>query len=149
MGPMASQITSLTIVHSAVHSGADQRKHQGSASLAFVRGIHRWAVKSPHTGPITRKKYPFDDIIIPSANELTMNYIGKIDMWQTTIKHKNNECTAFITRESCESRRSEVCLVVDFVYFGLNVMPLQLSLNVKLFSISTEVEETSNMFRLL
>ena len=40
MSTMASQITSLTIVCSAVYSGADQRKHQ-SASLAFVRGIHR------------------------------------------------------------------------------------------------------------
>ena len=41
MTTVASQITSLTIVYSIVYSGADQRKHQGSASLAFVRGIHR------------------------------------------------------------------------------------------------------------
>ena len=47
MSPMASQITSLTIVYSTVYSGADQRKHQSSASLAFVRGIHRWPVNSP------------------------------------------------------------------------------------------------------
>ena len=40
MGSMASQITILTIVYSAVYSGADQRKHQSFASLAFVRGIH-------------------------------------------------------------------------------------------------------------
>ena len=38
MGSMASQITSLTIVYSAVYSGADQRKHQSSVSLAFVCG---------------------------------------------------------------------------------------------------------------
>ena len=37
MGAMASQITSLTIVCSTVYSDADQRKHQSSASLAFVR----------------------------------------------------------------------------------------------------------------
>ena len=41
MGAIASQITSLTIVYSTVYSDADQRKHQSSASLAFVRGIHR------------------------------------------------------------------------------------------------------------
>ena len=41
MSVIASQITSLTIVCSAVYSNADQRKHQISASLAFVRGIHR------------------------------------------------------------------------------------------------------------
>ena len=55
MGTMASQITSLTIVYSTVCLGADQRKHQSSASLAFVMGIHRWSVTSPHKGPVTRK----------------------------------------------------------------------------------------------
>ena len=55
MSVMASQITSLTIVYSNVYSGADQRKHQRSASLAFVWGIHRGPVKSPHKGPVTRK----------------------------------------------------------------------------------------------
>ena len=37
MGAMVSQISSLTIVYSTVYSGANQRKHQNSASLAFVR----------------------------------------------------------------------------------------------------------------
>ena len=60
MGAM-SQITSLTIVYSTVYSGADQRKHQSSASLAYVRGIHRWPVNYPHKGPVTRKMLPFDD----------------------------------------------------------------------------------------
>ena len=40
MGTIASQITSLTIVYSTVYSDADERKHQSSASLAFVWGIH-------------------------------------------------------------------------------------------------------------
>ena len=41
MTTMAYQITSLTVVYSTVYSDADQRKHQSSASLAFVWGIHR------------------------------------------------------------------------------------------------------------
>ena len=41
MDTMASQITSLAIVYLTGYSGADERKHQSSASLAFVRGIHR------------------------------------------------------------------------------------------------------------
>ena len=49
IGAMASQITSRTIVYSTVYSGTDQRKHQSSASLAFVRGINRRPVNSPHT----------------------------------------------------------------------------------------------------
>ena len=47
MSLIASQ-TSLTIVYTTVYSDADQRKHQNSASLAFVRGIHRGPVNSLH-----------------------------------------------------------------------------------------------------
>ena len=64
MTAMASAITSRTIIYSAVYSGADQRKHQSSASLAFVRGIYRWPVNSPHKWPVTRKIVPFDDVIM-------------------------------------------------------------------------------------
>ena len=46
MSTMGSQITSLTIAYSSVYSGADQRRHQNSASLAFVRGIHRHLMTS-------------------------------------------------------------------------------------------------------
>ena len=62
-----SQITSLTIVYSIVYSDADQRKHQSFASLAFVRGIHRGPVNSAHKGPVTRKMFPFDDVIMKYA----------------------------------------------------------------------------------
>ena len=64
MGAITSQITSLTIVYSTVISDADQRKHQSSASLAFVPGIHRGPVNSPHKWPVTRKMFPFDDVIM-------------------------------------------------------------------------------------
>ena len=61
---MASQITSLTIIYSTVYSDGDQRKHQSSALLAFVKGIHRWPVNPPHKGPVTWKMFPFDDVIM-------------------------------------------------------------------------------------
>ena len=64
MGTIASQITSLTIVYSTLYSDADQRKHQSSASLTFVWGIHRGPVNSPHKWPVTRKMFPFDDDIM-------------------------------------------------------------------------------------
>ena len=64
MGTLASQITSLTIVYSTVDSDVDQRKYQSSASLAFVWGIHRRPVNSPHKWPVTRKMFPFDDVIM-------------------------------------------------------------------------------------
>ena len=68
MGAMASQITSLTIVYSTIHSGTDERKHQSSASLAFVCGIHRWPVNCSHKWPVTQKMFPFDDVIMIFCN---------------------------------------------------------------------------------
>ena len=37
---------------------AQIKENKTSASLAFVRGIHRWAVNPPHKGPVTRKMFP-------------------------------------------------------------------------------------------
>ena len=67
MSEIASQITSLIIAYSTVHLGADQSKHQSSASLAFVWEIHRWPVNFPHKWPVTRKIFPFDDVIMVMA----------------------------------------------------------------------------------
>ena len=64
MGKMASQITGVSIVYSTVCSGVDQRKHQSSASLAFVKGIRRWPVNYPHKAALTRKIFLFDDVIM-------------------------------------------------------------------------------------
>ena len=74
MTTVASQITSLTVVYSIVYSGADQRKHQSSASRVFVRGFHqdRWIPRTK--GPVTRKMVPFDDVIMASGNVKGQNY---------------------------------------------------------------------------
>ena len=61
---MASRITSLTSVYSTVYSGADQRKHQSSASLLLAKGIHLWPANSLHIGSVTQKVFPFDDVIL-------------------------------------------------------------------------------------
>ena len=67
MSTTASQITGVSIVCSTVCSGADQRKPPISASLAFVRGIRRLPMGSPHKGPVTRKMFPFDAVIIQKS----------------------------------------------------------------------------------
>ena len=64
---MAFHITGVSMVCSTVCSGADHRKHQRSESLAFVRRIHRWPVKSSQKGLVTRKMFPFDDVIMRSS----------------------------------------------------------------------------------
>ena len=91
MGAMASQISSLTIVYSTVYSAADQRKHQSFASLAFVLGIHRWPVNSPHKWPVTRKMFPFDDVIMQSITVATninkYQYVSMHRLWWQWFSH--------------------------------------------------------------
>ena len=62
MSPMASQITSLTSVYSTVYSGADQRKHQHSASLAFVRDTDEFPAQKASNAEM----FPFDDVTMTS-----------------------------------------------------------------------------------
>ena len=83
MSALASQITSLTVVYSTVSSAADQRKHQSSASLAFVRGIHRRPVNSSHKWPVTRRMFPFDDVIMAVRGIRYVELIRKTNAtWQ-------------------------------------------------------------------
>ena len=86
---MASQLTGVLIVCPNVRSGTDQRKHQSSASLAFVRGIHRWRVYSPHKGPVTRKTFPFYDIIMSIDVDIDSFFLAR--MWLPKKKTKKNE----------------------------------------------------------
>ena len=85
MDAMASQITSLTIVYSTVYSGADQSKHQSSASLAFAWGIHRGPVNSPQKWPVTRKMFPFDDVIMTIPYQAWTPYTVKENVFQKRI----------------------------------------------------------------
>ena len=71
MNAMASQITCVSVVYSTVVSDADPRIHQSSASLAFVRGIHRWPVNSPPKRLVTRTMFPFDDVIMKELTKDT------------------------------------------------------------------------------
>ena len=73
---LASQITSLTVVYSIVYSGVNQRKHQSSASLAFVQEIHRGPVNFSHKWPVTRKMFPFDDVIMIHWKYAVLRGIG-------------------------------------------------------------------------
>ena len=81
MSAMASQITSLTIVYSTVYSGADQRKYQSSASLAFVWGIHLWPVNSPRKRPVTQKMFQFDDVIMLKSITWMPGSKPSINLW--------------------------------------------------------------------
>ena len=99
MTMLASQITSLTVVYSIVHSGVNQRKHQSSASLAFVREIHRGPVNFPHKWPVTRKMFPFDDVIMGSLqlNSLKVyTRILKSQSFRNMLRVGDNEIISLI-----------------------------------------------------
>ena len=93
MSAMASQITDVSIVYSTICSASDQRKHKRSASLAFVRDIHRWPMNSPHKGPVPRKIFPFHDVTMGKTvyfywiglQALYHQCISNCCYWQTSI----------------------------------------------------------------
>ena len=101
MGAIASQLTSLMIVFSTVYLDTDQRKHQSSASLAFLWGNHRGPVNSPHQWPVTRKMFPFNDVIMyggfptqvgPVIRKKTLWYkimcpVGEHGVWRCHISN--------------------------------------------------------------
>ena len=81
-GAIASQITSVTIVYSTVCSSVNQRPHQSSAPLPFVRGIHRWPVNSSHKWPVTRKMFPFDNVIMWNHHGSSRHMVAELRKWK-------------------------------------------------------------------
>ena len=75
------------------YSGADHRKHQSSASLAFVRGIHRGPVNSPHKWPVTRKMIPFDDVIMRWQLMYTTPHLHGVSIQLPLLLHKGIQTT--------------------------------------------------------
>ena len=91
MDTVTFQITSLTIVVSNVYSGADQRKHQRSASLVFVWGIHREPLNSPHKWPVTRKCFHLMTSLCFRWQPLWFDTVMQADVtWHAWVKTGNS-----------------------------------------------------------
>ena len=106
MDAMAPQITNLAIVYLNVYSGADQRKYQSSASLASVRGIHRWPVHSSLKWPVTRKMFPFDDVtMLPAFSKLSSSASEAIlkRIWV----HKSQASVMNFYRNQCKTNNMQ------------------------------------------
>ena len=91
MSVMASQTTGVLIVYPTNCSDADQRRHQSSTSLAFVWGPRWWLVNSQHKGPVTRKMFTFDDVIMSFPYE---HYV-RLFWFYIWIIFKLTECKNF------------------------------------------------------
>ena len=116
MSATASQITDNATVCSTDCPGAHQRKHQSSAPLAFVRGIHRWPVDSPHKWPVTRKMFPYDGVVIiyvahygHTAGEIYSrvgNYATAwMDSWRVTQQILYDFRNRFLTKNTRARRK--------------------------------------------
>ena len=84
---IASQITGVSIINSTACYGADKRKHQSSASLASVSEIHRWPVNSSHKGSITRKMFPFDNVIMTITHWPWTHTMKHLEQWLNVLVH--------------------------------------------------------------
>ena len=142
MSAMVSQITGVTIVYPTVCSGADQRKHQRWASLAFVWGIHRWPVNSPqpvnspHKGPVMRKRFPFHDVVMAThitKDEVILNVydLGIFDRDYNTHHEReySNIMTTIWSLTKCYTI-TKIDHTFDDVIMGNHVKKDQVILNV-------------------
>ena len=116
MGPIATQITSLTVVYSTVYSDADQSKHQSSASLALVWGSHRDPVNSPHKWSVTRKMFPSDDVIMTCCN-LSYDWL-----WWSAISHAISRRFPWLIVRSIVDHNDRSCdylrLLLRLIFFN-------------------------------
>ena len=103
MNEMASQVPGVSIVCPTVCWSTNQRKRQSSASLVFVRGSHRWPVDSPHKGPVTRKKFPFDDHALQRSHILPYQITDILTVCSTDFQAKNKEIPKCHVTGICES----------------------------------------------
>ena len=116
MSTMASQITSVLIVYSIVCLGTDQRKHQSSASLAFVRGIHRRQVNSPHEGRVTR----FDDVIMRQLYNNEHHWVKQFkEDTHFTVSLIHNSIAHMLIFSSTFNNIQWVCLCIIFFIFSI------------------------------
>ena len=93
MGVMASQITSLTFFTQSCIQEQIKESNQSSPTLAFARGIHRGPVNSPHKGPVTRKMFPFDGVImkifVMCALRVKMTTSCRCSLWPKFFQQEN------------------------------------------------------------
>ena len=122
---MAFQITGISIVCSTVCSGTDPRKRESSASLAFVREIHRRPVNSPQKGPVTRKMFPFEDVIMDNSLQMycLLSYPGAVwntwDYYSTIVSGNTYGTSRSLTRKC----RHWICVAASDKDVSMMVYP--------------------------
>ena len=109
IGAMASQTSSLMIVYSTGYLGADVRKISKIRVNGLVRGIHWWPVNSQHKGPVTRKMFPFDDVIMTNMEA----------KWMDITPFYANDSVAICHRLSLLPCNNWFCKLIQ-IYYALH-----------------------------
>ena len=142
MSAMVSHKSPASRFYSTVCSAVDQRKHQSSASLAFVRGIHWWPVDSPFKWPVTRKMFH----LMASSCLETAKIIGVIDYYRTTTKH-NKAQTKCIKLLGCNVYMSIWMYFMSYVYL-FNVIEMISDLTHLLPDKTAAISQTGRHFQM-
>ena len=117
---MASQIIGVSIVYSTVGSGAfEKKKRQSSASLAFVRGIQRWPVISPHKRPITRNGVHLSSCCLNCCTFLCFHPFTQVVDHQFISIHTVNQIPQSEFK-ICQSRNDIIHIYERIVIFGIS-----------------------------
>ena len=125
MSAVTSRISNLTIVYSTIYSRSDQRKHQSSASRAFVRGSHRWLVNTPHQGPVTWKMFPFDDVIVENISLWRQLYVPNCLAYGLEYDNTSIYPLRHFTVQHCIGPVFEWLLCIIWVSFRTAIHSLQ------------------------
>ena len=122
--------------HNGRNGVSNQRKHQSSASLAFVRGIHRSPANSPHEWPVTRKMFPFDDAIMIIA--VRVHYSGRSpvfsgrllvqpERFQSTPAHRHLVGTSNIHRQLEDPWKQQSMIISHYNNVMMSAMASQIT----------------------
>ena len=95
-------------------------KKTSKLRVAFVRGIHRWPVNSPHWRPVTRNMFPFDDVIILLSRKTPFPNRGNLN--QQSVYETGNNWGDVITH-LCTNLMMYIYSEVFFIKLKMSHMP--------------------------
>ena len=120
--------------------------HQSLPCCTFVRGIHRWPMNSPRKGPVTRKKLPFDDIImIQQCTRMLRGVNGEVNILSFTFTFEQQSAKYLSSGGSHTHHRTVPSSVITLLFGEIGTKPGSKSILVYLqqgkvmFSINSRV----------
>ena len=137
MSAMASEITSLTIVYSTTYSRRRSKKTSKLRVTGLVRRIHWWLVNSPHKGPVTRKMFPIDDVImlmIPNKilSAVGLKHLSNLNVFNFVLmcKEKLSPSITLTSIGNHKEKQNKASVGVKWTNFNVNINMSELIVDV-------------------